>query len=115
MVPVDQALIEGGIQAAYARYDEIKANGMDEYYFDEDDLISLATQFASAKKLDLAIEVLDLNIHVYPKYVESYIKQAKIYLPKGEFTEAEKSLLKALSIEPDNATVVELLELVHNH
>jgi CubicO group peptidase (beta-lactamase class C family) len=110
MVPISQALIEGGIQAAYARYDEIEAGGMEKYYFDENDLINLKHQLVSAKKLDLAIEVLGLNIHVYPEHVESYTERAKLYLQKGESALAEASLLKALSIEPDNATAARLLE-----
>ena len=38
MVPISRALAEGGIDAAYARYSEIKAGGGQEYYFDENDL-----------------------------------------------------------------------------
>ena len=112
MIPINQALIDGDIQTAYACYDEIKANRTDKYYFDEDDLISLADQLVSAKKLDLAIELLGLNIHVYPKYIESYIKQAKIYIQKGKIAESEKSILKALSIEPNNAIVIGLLDAI---
>lgn len=113
MVPISQAMTQGGILAAYARYDEIKASGTDEYYFDRDDLLNLSIQLMSAKKPDLAIDVLGLNIHVFPEYVESYTRRAKNHLQKGEFTQAEESLLIALSIEPDNPTVVELLETVH--
>jgi hypothetical protein len=52
----------------------------------------------SAKRLDLAIEVLGLNIHVYPEHIESYLEQAKLYLRKGEAAQAKEILLKALSI-----------------
>lgn len=67
MVPISQALIEGGIQAAYARYTELKNSGTEEYFFDEDELVNLAYQLTSVKKLDLAIEVLKLNIHAFPE------------------------------------------------
>lgn len=112
MVPISRALKEGGIQAAYARYEEIKASGDEEYYIDEDDLLNLVIQLTSAKKLDLAIDVLGLNIHVYPEYVASYLRLARIYLQKGENTLAKASLLKTLAIEPDNAAAAELLPLV---
>ena len=104
MVPISRALVEGGIQAAYARYAEIKARGEEAYYFDEDDLPGLAFQLVSVKKLDLAIEVLGLNIHVFPEHLGSYLEQARLYLQKGEPAQAKESLLKALSIEPQNAT-----------
>ena len=43
--------------------------GRTEFYFDKDDLLSLSLQLFSANKIDLAIEVLGLNIHVYPEYI----------------------------------------------
>jgi CubicO group peptidase (beta-lactamase class C family) len=111
MVPISRALAKGGIGAAYARYSEIKARD-DEFYFGENDLLDLSLQLFSAKKIDLAIEVLGLNIHVYPEHIESYLEQAKLYLQKGEIAQVKESLLKALSIEPDNATAARLLEMV---
>ena len=109
MVPITRALAEGGIQAAYARYEELKASESEEYYFDEDDLLNLVIQLVSAKKLDLAIDVLGLNIHAYPEYAASYLERARLYLRKGERALAEADLQKALSIDPDNATAAELL------
>jgi len=111
MVPISQALAEGGSAAAYARLPEIKARD-DKFYFHKDDLLSLSLQLFSAKKIDLAIEVLDLNIHVYPDYIDSYLEQAKLYLQKGETAQGKESLLKALSIEPDHVTAARLLERV---
>jgi tetratricopeptide (TPR) repeat protein len=115
MVPISQALTEGGIQAAYTRYADIKNSAAQGYYFDEDELINLSIQLMTAKKLDLAIDVLGLNIHVFPEHVESYIERAKLYLQKGEFAQAEESLLKALSIKPDSTAAAELLEKVRLH
>ncbi|MCJ7435052.1 MAG: hypothetical protein MUO77_16340 [Anaerolineales bacterium] len=37
MVPISRALAEGGIDAAYVRYAELKARDDDEFYFDEDE------------------------------------------------------------------------------
>jgi CubicO group peptidase (beta-lactamase class C family) len=111
MVPISRALAEGGMDAAYACLSGIKARE-DEFYFDEDDLLGLSLQLFTAKKIDLAIEVLGLNIHVYPEYIESYLEQAKLYLHKGEIAQARESLLNACSIEPDNATAARLLERV---
>jgi CubicO group peptidase (beta-lactamase class C family) len=112
MVPISRALAEGGIAAAYARYAEIKARKDDEFFFGEYELIDLALhQLLTAKKTDLAIEVLGLNIHVYPEYIDSYLEQAKLYLYKGENAQAKENLLKALSIEPNNVTAARLLEM----
>lgn len=110
MVPISRALAEGGIGAAYARYSGIKARE-DEFYFDEDDLPSLALQLFTAGKIDLAIEVLGLNIHVYPEHIQSYLEQARLYQTKGDIVQARKCLLIVQSIEPGNTSAARLLEL----
>jgi CubicO group peptidase (beta-lactamase class C family) len=113
MVPISQALAEGGIDEAYARYGEIKArNG--EFYCNESDLLNLSLQLFTAQKIEMAIDVLGLNIHVYPNYVESYLNRARLYLRQGDIGKAKESLIKALSLEPDNATATTLLEMVQH-
>ena len=44
---------------------EIKSRE-DEFYFDEDDLLDLSLQLFTANNLDLAIDVLSLNIQIFP-------------------------------------------------
>ncbi len=112
MVPISQAMLEGGIQAAYARYADLKAGGAQDYGFDADDLPNLVIQLVSVKKIELAIDVLGLNIHAFPEHIESYIEQAKLYLQQGNPTSAEATLLKALSIEPTDAAAAELLDKI---
>jgi len=112
MVPIIQALGEGGIQVAYDRYAELKQSRSDAYSFDEDDLFNLVYQLMSVKKFDLAIDVLGLNLHAFPEHVDSHVMLAKLYLQKGERAQAEAALQKALAIEGDNVTVIELLEKI---
>jgi CubicO group peptidase (beta-lactamase class C family) len=112
MVPISQALKEGGIRAAYARYAELKDSHTQEYFFDEDELVNLTYQLMSVKKIDLAMEVLELNIHAFPEHMDSYIYLAKLYLQQGKRAQAEETLLIALAIKPDCAAAVELLEKV---
>lgn len=113
MIPISHALAEGGIEAAYARYAEIKARTDDnEFFIQEYELINLSFQLFTANKIDLAIEVLGLNIYAYPEYIESYLEQARLYLYKGKIMQAKESLLKALSIEPNNITAVSLMAMV---
>ena len=97
--------------AAYLRYAEIEARP-GRVFFDESDLLDLSLQLFTAMKIDLAIEVLGLNIHVYHEHVETYLERPKLYLHKGEFAAAKESLMKALSIEPDNLAAAELLERI---
>jgi CubicO group peptidase (beta-lactamase class C family) len=111
MVPISRALAEGGMQAAYACLPGIKARPA-EFYSGEGELLDLSLQIFTAGKVDLAIEVLGLNINIYPEHVESYLQRARLYQQKGETRQAREDLLKALSIEPENATAARLLGLV---
>jgi tetratricopeptide (TPR) repeat protein len=113
MVPVSRALAEGGLDAAHACCSELKAGEVQDYDFDEYTLDSLALQLQMAKQPDLAIQVLGLNIHFYPDHMESYLEQAKLYLQRNALAQAKDVLLKALSIEPDNAAAASLLEIDH--
>jgi len=112
MVPICQALKEGGSRAAYARYAELKDNPAQEYFFDEDELVNLMYQLVSVKKIDLAIEVLELNLHAFPEHMDSYLYLAKLYLQQGRGTQAEETLVRALTSKPDYVAAVELLQRV---
>ena len=81
MVPVARALHASGIQGAYACYQEI-LNDQD-YDFDAYDLITLAYQLLSAKKFDLATDVLELNLHAFPEHRETVAMLASLSNLKG--------------------------------
>jgi CubicO group peptidase (beta-lactamase class C family) len=112
MVPVSQALQEGGIEAAAACAARIKEGGSPEYYMDEDELDNLAIQLVSLKKFDMAADVLKLNIQAYPESSASYLSLANIYLQKGSRAAAEEILLKALTIKPTHTAAARLLEKI---
>lgn len=108
MIPISRALEEGGLPAAQACYAEIKDSP--DYFFDEDELVSLAYQLLNVQKRDLAMGVLELNRQVFPEHLDSLIFLAKLYLQQGDRARAEAVLQKALTMAPDNATAAELLE-----
>jgi CubicO group peptidase (beta-lactamase class C family) len=66
MIPIARALHTGGVQAAYACYEEIK--NQPDYFLDGYDLITLAYQLLSVGKTDLAIDVLKLNLLTFPEH-----------------------------------------------
>lgn len=111
MVPISRALEQGGIQAAYKCYDDLKNSGTDRYYFDPDDLLNLSCQLDAAGKAELALDVLGLNLHVYPEHGETILYQAKLQLRKGSSLAARESLMKILASEPENAEAAELLKI----
>jgi CubicO group peptidase (beta-lactamase class C family) len=110
MIPIAQALETGGLQAASARYSEIKDNP--DYFCDAGELIPLYYQLTSVKKDDLALGVLELALQVSPESLWLYLFLAKNYLRRNDRTRAEIVLQKALAIAPANAIVIEILETI---
>ena len=92
MVPITKALQAGGIQAAQICYDELKNNDRAEYYFDEDGLLVLVYQLIGVNKLDLAIDVLKLNIRIFPENLESYTLLSNLYIRKCKHTQDKEIL-----------------------
>ena len=110
MVPISQALREGGIEAAYACYTELKDD--EAFFLDEGELYDLTYQLLAVGKVDLAIDVLKLNTYAFPYHEDSYLRTASLYVQKGERLQAEDTLLRALSMMPDSPAVAEMLEAV---
>ncbi len=110
MVPVCRAIQSGGIQAAYACYAEIKDSP--QYSFDPDDLEPVVYQLFGVQRLDLAIEVLKLNLFAFPKHVGSHLLLAKLYIRKGDRAQAQAVLQAARALAPNSLTVSGLLAKV---
>lgn len=107
MVPIERALEEGGRIAAFTRYNEIKDSA--EFVFDEDDLVSLAHQLCSSKKYNMAIDVLELNLHTFPEHIDSLFLLAQLCIQKGDEARAESLIRKVLAISPNNTSATSLL------
>ncbi|HMN59178.1 MAG TPA: hypothetical protein PJ988_02365 [Anaerolinea sp.] len=71
-IPISQALQTGGLHAAYDCCEEIKEDGGAGYLFDAYELIPLVYQLVSVGKMDLAVEVLKLDLHAFPDHVETH-------------------------------------------
>lgn len=110
MIPVAKALQTGGIQAAYACYDEIKHNP--DYLIDADELFSLFYQLMSTKEIDLAFQVMELNLYAFPENLGLHLFLARRYLHHNNPSRAKALLQKALVISPENKTAIELLEKI---
>jgi CubicO group peptidase (beta-lactamase class C family) len=107
MIPVARALQDGGIRSAYACYEEIRNNP--DYSIEDYELMTLVYQLMSARKYDLATEVLELNVSVFPNHAGSYFLLAKNHIRKNDFTRAETALQKVLEILPGNQFVTRML------
>lgn len=111
MVPIGQALEEGGRLAAFARYNEIKNST--EFVLDENDLVSLARQLCNVKKYAMAMHVLELNLHVFPEHIDSLIILAKLCIQNGDEARARAAIQKVLAVAPNNTFATSLLHRLH--
>jgi len=108
MVPICKAMQAGGMQAARARYSEIKGNS-DEYFLNQYQLIDAMLQFVSAGRLEAAIDLLNLNLEIFPESADSYTSLASLHFQKGDRSTAEAAVRKALSLQPDDVFAIEWL------
>ena len=80
-----------------------------EVFLEKDCLVILALQLMMVDKVDLAIDVLRLNVHAFPDYAYSYVFMAKLFLRRGQFDQAQTVLRDALAVLPDDAEIFEML------
>jgi cytochrome c-type biogenesis protein CcmH/NrfG len=65
-----------------------------------------------ANQTDLAIDVLGLNLHVYPRHIDTYLNLARMYRRKGDVEEARRCLARAAVVEPTNSAVAAMLDMI---
>ncbi len=63
-------------------------------------LLGKATALFYLKKLDASNELLEYTVRQYPKYVQCYDLQSKIYLEQKNTQDAQSSLERAVSVSP---------------
>ncbi|NNK80759.1 MAG: OmpA family protein, partial [Flavobacteriales bacterium] len=78
--------------------------GQEDYSVDDKKAIKyyeVALQSYNMKSLDAALDKLNSAIEREPDFIEAFLLSFEIYIEKGEYGAAEKSLLKALTIDAD--------------
>jgi hypothetical protein len=108
MVPVSQAFADRGSAAAHTRYDQIKDSP--EYYFDGDELVNLAIQLCSAQRSDLAIDILEFNLEVFPQHLDSLLFLAKLFFQKNQRSRAIATIQSVLAIDPNHVSAKLMLQ-----
>jgi CubicO group peptidase (beta-lactamase class C family) len=112
LIPVCQAIELVGVTAAYDTYNILRKNGHQEYFLDASSLVTLARQMMLVGKIEQAIEVLALNIHVFPDFPDSYIYLGLAYLESNNRAKARESLVMALCLVPEDTRARDLLAML---
>jgi tetratricopeptide (TPR) repeat protein len=104
---------EGGVEAALARYREMREElyGEGSYDFRSGTLTDLA-QVLAQDRGDLvgAIAVMKLNVEMHPDEAPIHMMLGQLFVMKGDADSAQASFERSLELDPENAQVRALLE-----
>ena len=102
------------MEAAIRQYRQLKATQPDSYDFENHnrDLNSLGDQLLDAKEFKEAIQILELNTEMFPRWWWAYDSLGEAYMALGEKELAIKNFKKSLQPDPaDQDAVVKLKQL----
>jgi acetyl esterase/lipase len=101
---------EQGVAAAIKRYHELKKTEADRYDFSEPELNSLGYVLLNRGQTKDAVEILKLNVELFPQAFNTYDSLAEAYAASGERDLAIKNYRKSLELNPQNTNAVEKLK-----
>ncbi len=104
-----QAYEELGLEAAIARYHELKATEPGEA-FDEFLLNTLGYQLLRGNRIQDAIAVFELNVAEYPDASNPYDSLGEAYLAAGDTARAIENYQRSVDLDPGNTNGMAVLE-----
>jgi glyoxylase-like metal-dependent hydrolase (beta-lactamase superfamily II) len=107
--PMTETLLENGIEAAVARYRQLKKEEPDDWSFAENELNMLGYQLLARDKLDDAIVIFELNVEAFPDGFNTYDSLGEAYMLAGRAEEAIANYERSLELNPDNTNAVTML------
>ena len=110
--PVAEALLpiitEKGIESALQSYRALKQSN--DYYVSESQLNALGYRLLSMKKVREAIEIFKLNVEAYPQSANVYDSLGQAYMMNGDKELAIRSYQRAVELNPQNTSAIEMLK-----
>jgi CubicO group peptidase (beta-lactamase class C family) len=103
-------VMEKDVQTAIKQYRELKATQKDAYDFSEPQLNRLGYQLLQMKRVKDAIEILKLNVEMFPQGFNTYDSLAEAYMENGDKILAIQNYKKSLELNPKNTGAVEKLK-----
>ena len=81
-----------------------------ELYFEESEFNAIGYRLMGTGKMKDAIEILKLNVDLYPESANVYDSLAEAYMNSGNTKNAIKNYKKSLELNPDNNNAKEMLK-----
>jgi CubicO group peptidase (beta-lactamase class C family) len=98
------------VVAAVKQYRELKATRPAEFDFSEPQLNNVGYQLLQMKRVKDAIEILKLNVEMYPQGFNTYDSLGEAYMVDGQKELAIQNYRKSLELNPQNTGAVEALK-----
>ena len=105
-----ETVVSRGVDAAVARYRELKASNPNGYDFAEGALNQLGYRLLENNRDADAIRIFKLNVEEYPKSGNAYDSLAEAYAKDGQKQEAIASYRKSLELDPKNQNAIDKLK-----
>ncbi|MEK6410871.1 MAG: tetratricopeptide repeat protein [Acidobacteriota bacterium] len=105
-VPGNRSSPKSNVQAAIKQYRELNATQQDAYDFSEPQLNGLGYQLLQMKRVKDAIEILKLNVEMFPQGFNTYDSLGEAYMENGDKQLAIQDYKKSLELNPKNTGAV---------
>jgi tetratricopeptide (TPR) repeat protein len=107
--PMTEELVEDGVDAAVARYRQLKKEEPENWSFAERELNMLGYQLLNRDRIDDAIVILELNVEAYPEAFNTYDSLGEAYMLAGRTADAIANYERSLDLNPDNTNATAML------
>ena len=107
-----ETIMGGGLnslQVSLAKVKELRDNGSD-IYFDEASINGIGYYLMGLGKYAEAIQVLELNVDVFPRSFNVYDSLGEAYMKNGDHQDAIDNYKRSLELNPENNNAREMLE-----
>ena len=97
------------LQVSLAKVRELRDNGND-IYFDEASINGIGYYLMGLGKYAEAIQVLELNVEVFPRSFNVYDSLGEACMKNGDHQDAIDNYRRSLELNPENNNAREMLE-----
>ncbi len=107
---VEKIIGAQGVEAAVARYHELKETSAEEYSFREPEFNVLGYRLLQQEKYAEAIAIFKLNVEANPESSNAYDSLAEAYMKNGDIDLAIENYKKSLELNPNNQNARDMIE-----
>jgi hypothetical protein len=100
---------ESGLAKALSQYHELRNTQPDTYDFSEGELNGLGYRLMGIHNLKAAVEILKLNVGLYPKSYNTYDSLGEAFMADSQKELAIQNYRKSLELNPKNTNAVKML------